>query len=273
MKKISFCSILFLHDTYLTKLVQKRVAMTTIKKIIFFAVILQCLNAQSAQSIYVGKIQFPLGVECPPALPSILYKGREHTIDIDKHDTRVPRKATYELYENRFCQEFYILISEYLKIPNANDFAHLETSDQHPYMLYQIKRMATTKTLVDEHQTGTAVQLVPGERIEYWEITKVDSKNPEMVIPDHTLIFLMDPFFVEVISESWRPDDAIISLPTIKFKDSIDETTLHTIGAKMVCAILDFKCIHKKPTKTTATFAQNRTIAIPNPLNRYVLNS
>ncbi len=247
--------------------------MTTIKKVIFLAVILQCFNAYSAQSIYVGKIQFPVGVECPPALPSILYKGREHSIDIDKHDTRIPCKATYELYEDPLCKEFYILITEYLKIPNANDFAHLETSDQHPYTLYQVKRMTATKTLIDEHQTGTSIPLAPGEKIEYWEITKVDSKDPEMIIPDHTLIFLMNPSYVEVITESWRPDDAIISLPTIKFKDSIDEKTLHAIGAKMVCAIVDFKCIHKKLTKTTAAFAQNRTVALPNPLNRYIVNS
>ena len=147
--------------------------MTTIKKVFFLAVILQCFNVYSAQSIYVGKIQFP-GVECPPALPSILYKGREHSIDIDKHDTRIPRKATYELYEDRLCQEFYILITEYLKIPHANDFAHLETSYQHPYALYQVKRMTTIKALVDEHQTGTSTPLAPGEKIEYWKVTKMD---------------------------------------------------------------------------------------------------
>lgn len=247
--------------------------MTITKKIIFLAIIFCCFQSYSAQSIYVGKIQFPLSIECPPALPSILYKGREHTIDIDKQDTRTPRRAAYELYENRLCQEFYILVTEYLKVPHTNDFAHLETSDQHPYVLYHVKRMVTTKTLVDEHQTGTASPLLPGEKIEYWEVAKMESKDPEIVIPDNTLIFLMNPSFVDVISESWRPDDAIIPLPIIKFKDTVDEKTLHAIGARMVCAILDFKCIHKKPTKTTAAFAQNRTIAVPNPLNRYIMNS
>lgn len=247
--------------------------MNIIKKIIFLTILLQCADVYCAQSIYVGKVQFPLGVECPPALPAVLYKGREHSVDIDKHGTRLPHKASYELYEDRCCQEFYILITEYLKIPHANDFAHLETSERHPYTLYHAKRMITTKTLVDEHQTGTSAPLVPGEKIEYWEIKTVDTPEPEMIIPDHTIIFLMNPSFVEVLSESWRPDDALIPLPVIKFKDSVDETTLHTIGAKMICAILDFKCIHKKPTKTTALLSQNRTIAIPNPLNRYLLNS
>ena len=61
-------------------------------------------------------------------------------------------------------------------------------------------------------------------------------------------------------------------LPTLKFNDSIDEKTLHAMGARMVCTLLDFKCIHKKPTKTIAAFAQNRTIAVQNPLNRYIVN-
>jgi hypothetical protein len=243
-----------------------------VQKKLMFILLLHSFSIVASQSIYVGKIQFPAGIESPPPMPSLLYKGGEHCVDVDKHDTRVPRRATYEIYEDRLC-EFYILITEYLKRPNANDFAHLETSDQHSYAFYHVKRMSTIKALVDEHQTGTSAPLNPGEKIEYWEITKVVKNDPEMVIPDHTLIFLMNPSYVDVVTESWRPDDAIIPFPTLKFNDSVDEKTLHAVGAKMICALLDFKCIHKKPTKTIAAIAQNRTIAVQNPLNRYIVNS
>ena len=243
------------------------------RKLMPLILLLQSFSMLGSQAIYVGRIQFPACVESPPPMPSLLYKGGEHSVDIDKHDTRVPRRATYELYDDRLCCEFYIVITEYLKRPNANDFAHLETSDQHPYAFYHVKRISTIKTLVDEHQTGTSAPLNLGEKIEYWEITRIEKNDPEMVLPDHTLIFLMNPSYVEVITESWRPDDAIIPLPTLKFNDEIDEKTLHALGAKMVCALLDFKCIHKKPTKTIAAFAQNRTIAVQNPSNRYLINS
>ncbi len=277
-----------------------------IQKKLMLILLLQSFTMFGSQTMYVGKIQFPPCIECAPPMPSLLYKGGEHCVDVDKHDTRIPRRATYELYDDRVCCEFYILITEYLKRPNANDFAHLETSDQHPYAFYHVKRMSTIKTIVDEHQTGTSVPLNPGEKIEYWEITKMEKKDqdssqdpsdtkdnnknneqldkkddarkndPEMilpVLPDNTLIFLMNPTFVEVVTESWRPDDATVPLPTLKFRDEIDEKTLHAVGARMVCALLDFKCIHKKPTKTIAAIAQNRTITVQNPLNRYILNS
>lgn len=251
--------------------------MITLKKIILFSVLLYSFNAISAQSIYVGSIQFPIKIECPPALPSILYKGREHTVDIDMQESRAPRKATYELYEDRFCQEFYVLITEYLKVPNANDFAHLETSVNHPYKLYHVQRSSKIKTESDEHvaqqPTSSSLQSLGNERIEYWEIKELDTTNPEIAIPDNTIIFFMNPTFVDLVTETWRPDDAVIRLPMIMFKNTLDEKTLHDVGAKMVCAILDFKCIHKKPTKTTTAFAHNRSVAVPNPLNRYLLNS
>ena len=235
--------------------------------------VLSVLHTNSFQSDYIGDIQFPMSIESIPPLPPILYKGTEHPIDLDFQGNRVPRKARYELYEHRMCQEFYMLITEYLKVPDSNDFAHLETSAKYPYKLYHIQRATKIKTIVDEHQTMSAVQPAVGERIEYWEIKELDNTNPEIAIPDNTIIFLMNPTFVDLISEPWRPDDAVIRLPTILFKNTLDEKTLHDIGAKMVCAIVDFRCIHKKPTKTTTAYAQNRSIAVPNPLNRYLLNS
>ncbi len=221
----------------------------------------------AAQSIFYGSIQFPIQIKNPPPL-TLLFKGSEYTLMVDK-DGNVSKKGTYEIYEESDCQQLYILITENLKLPTTPDIAYLETAIGHSYKLYKLTRCYKKREipLSQEESSKPAVMV---EAVQYWEIEEIKSDESSIKIPDNTIILLMNPVFItEITSEPWRSDDAVIKLPTIIFDDTINEKALQEVSTKMLFATIDLRCLHKKITKTTKAYAQNRILSVPDPLNCY----
>jgi hypothetical protein len=232
-----------------------------------------CYALPSSQVCFYGTIQFPSKTENPPPL-TLLFKGTEFALILDK-DSKISKRGMFEIYEDRDCSEFHILITENLKLPNTLDIEYLETSNSHPYKLYKLTRKAKTREIVNSvgsEQLGTQ-PTVSLELIEYWDIEDLDCNEPTIKIPDNTIILLMNPqFIIRLITETWHPNDAFVKLPRILFDDSVDEKALQEVSTKMVFAAIDLRCLHKRMTKTTKACAQNRIISVPDPLNCYVSN-
>lgn len=77
-------------------------------------------NACAVQSVFYGSVQFPSRIGTPPPL-TLLFKGSEYTLMLDK-DSKVSKKGAFEIYEERDCNEFHILITEHIKLPLTPDF-------------------------------------------------------------------------------------------------------------------------------------------------------
>lgn len=244
-------------------------------KTLFVIAFFTLYTINAAQSVFYGSVQFPSKVENPPHL-TLLFKGSEYALMLDK-DSKISKKGTFEIYEEHDCGEFYILITEHIKLPLTPDFEFLETAAN--YRLFKLTRTSKMKEVVstatEQLYEKPTVTLEP---VEYWIIEELDVKDEHGVcmqrtIPKNSIILLMNPqFIIKLESEEWKSDDIYIKLPKIIFDNDIDEKKLQDMSTKMLFASIDLRCLHKKMTKTTKTCAQNRIISVPDPLNCYIHN-
>lgn len=229
--------------------------MTTQRLFLLVSILSVFLTTQS-KSIMVGWIQYPKDIENPPSL-YMFYKGREHPIDLE-HSMQTPKKGYYEIYEQFMPTELYLIVTEDLQRPeNADDLHHFKTSAQHPYRYFKITRK---KNMIDKKE------------VESWQIEELETKDKVIQLADNTIIFWMNPLFIEKLeSDTWQPGDSVIKLPRIIFKADISQENLNAVAARSLFgAFLDFRILHKKITKTTIPYANNRVISLPNPQNRYI---
>lgn len=244
-----------------------------LNKLLILLMLFTAHGIYAAQSVFYGLVHFPSKIENPPPL-TLLFKGSEYNLMLDK-DSKVSKKGMFEIYDERDCAEFHILITENLKLPHTPDIECLETSKNHPYKLFKLTRRTKTREITSPYSIDncTFKPIISLELVEYWEIAELDNNEPSIKIPDNTIILLMNPkFIIKLNSEIWHHDDAFIKLPHIIFDDALDEKTLQEVSTKMVFASLDLRCLHKKITKTTKSCAQNCIISVPDPLNCYVSN-
>lgn len=243
----------------------------------------------ATQSVFYGSVQFPLKIKNPLPLP-LFFKGGSHTLMLDK-DTTFSRRGAFEIYEDRNCQQFHLLITEKPPRPNkhdsndahdpnkhnpndAHDIEFLEIPRSQPHKLFKLTRASKTREVTGaNNSTLGSKPVVSLEVIEYWEIEQLNHEEDIIKIPDNTIIFLMNPDFITtIVSEPWKPDDIYIKLPVLHIDDTIDEKKFHEASTRMILSALDLSVVHKKITKTTKPCAQNRVLAVQNPLNCYVSN-
>ncbi len=225
------------------------------RKISLLMVLLASGSIQS-KTIMVGWIQYPKDIENPPSL-YMFYKGREHPIDLE-HAMQAPKKGFYEIYEQAAPAELYLVVTQDLQRPeNVDELNHFRTSAQHPYRYFKLTRK---KSLVEKKE------------VEFWDIQEQSHKEKVIELPDNTIIFWMNPAFIEKLeSDTWQPGDSVIKLPRIIFNASITKEDLNEVAAQSLFgAFLDFRVLHKKITKTIIPYANNRVISLPNPQNRYI---
>lgn len=229
--------------------------MNLLKTMAIMTVFALCpLNA--TQVVYNMSVQYPVKILQRPSLVAF-YKGGEYLL----------KEGAFEIYDARNCTEFHIIITANIKLPHTPDITFLETSHDYPYKLFKLSRRSKTREVVGSQGP---VQL---EVIEYWDIQELVNNDPVIKIPDNSIIFLMNPaYIIKLASESWKPDDIFIKLPTLIFDETIDEKTLHEASTKMLFAALDLSVFHKKITKTVKHFAQNRILSVQDPLNSYISN-
>lgn len=230
-------------------------------KLLFIALLsvfhIQCLTSLENKVLFLGTIQFPSEVHNPPTL-TVLYKGKEYQVESDNEGIT---RGYFELYDTKNRHELYVLITEYLELPESADIQYLKTSQEHSYRLFKLIRK---KIPLEKKDQSKSSRFNKPEFIETWIIEEMPTKE-SIRIPDNTLIFFMNPEFIETLqAESWHSNDNIIKLPKIVFRNTVDEKTLQDIGVKMLSALLDFKPLHKRSTKTSIMFTNNLRISLPN---------
>lgn len=210
--------------------------------------------------VFIGSLQFPRTITNPPMLP-LFYKGEQIDL-ISSPQELIPKKATYELHESAYCREFHILITEDLQQPKSNEIMALETSEQFPYKLFKIKLGIITKQPEDNPAQNYTTQYT-------WQITELDN-TASIQIPINTIIFFMNPNFVQLQNVVWQANDTVCKLPTIVFAEHLDEKTLHMTATKLLLSsCINFRPLHKKVRPIQRT-AHNRIITIPGPKNRFI---
>lgn len=203
-------------------------------------------NIMTKNNILLGSIQFKQPVDREVELP-ILYKGKEYVAKVETNgDTR---KAHFELYEEEKISEMYLLVTEYLSIPESPDIQYLTTSNMHDHHFYKL-----TKISCDE----------PKSIFETWRIQEITSSKKEITIPDSTIIVFMSPDALESIQPlTWTKDSNVIHFPVLKLKETLTKHDLYRIADKMKLAFLDFKFLHKKANLASIPFSNNRLLSMP----------
>lgn len=95
-----------------------------------------------------------------------------------------------------------------------------------------------------------------------WDIEELDNTK-SLTIPDSTIIIFMPCSLIDRLENcTWSSFGTGIKLPTIVLKDPKKES-LSDITAKMKCAFMDFKFLHKKPHKAYIPFSSSHLISMP----------
>ncbi|MGE0206458.1 MAG: hypothetical protein AB7R69_01265 [Candidatus Babeliales bacterium] len=193
--------------------------------------------------ILLGSIQFNVSIDRELELP-ILFKGKEYSAKVET--TGDSHKAHFELYEEEKPETLYVLITDYLALPENTLVESLSTSPDHPYRFFKL-----TRTILDD---GTST----------WSIEEVISKQKSIKIPDNTIITFINPNVVEKIQPMpWHKESNILQLPIIKLKESITKAMLYDLADKMKLSLLDFKFLHKKANLASIPYANNRMLSMP----------
>lgn len=231
-----------------------------------------CSMNHATQSIFLGTIQFPSKIESASLYP-IFYKGTDCTPKINK-SAQFSKKNDFEIYEDRNCNQFHLLVTEKIKWPESADFEFLET--EAGYRLFKFTRASKMKELITtDTNHKTVITLEP---VEYWNIEELNAhdENGALIIrpiPEDTIILYTNPRFIKSVeSEEWKVDDVYFKLPKIIFDDAINDKMLKEVSAKMLFAAIDLRCLHTKVTRTSKPYAQNCIISVRDPLNCYVNN-
>jgi hypothetical protein len=242
-------------------------------KVFFIIALFTHSLSYTAQSLFEGVVQYPSKIESPSPFP-IFYKGSFTTLQISK-DMQLPKKGTFEIYEDRRCDQFHLLITEKIKFPDSPDFEYFETDG--PYGLFKIVRTTKMKELITT-SSNSDKPIITIEEVEYWKIEEINTLNDDGTqqmrsIPEDTILFYTNPVFIDKIeSEEWKPDDIYIKLPKIFLDEKIEEKILQEVNTRMLFAAVDLRCFHTKITKTTKPYAQNCIISVRDPLNCYISN-
>ncbi len=209
---------------------------------------------QFKQTVLLGSIALPQSIDREIAFP-ILYKGNEYEAKVEmKGDAK---KAHFELHTALQPKTLFILITEYLSLPNGPSIKHLATSPEHPYRLFKL-----TLQSHDFNQTDSTKKAP--EALSTWAIEELHTKTKPLEIPDTTIIIFTDPQAIKNLEPiAWVTESNIMRLPTIAFKENISQETLQDLAAQMKLALMDFKFLHKKTHCAFVPVANNRIISMP----------
>lgn len=242
-------------------------------KISFIIALFTYSLSYPVQSLFSGIVHYPSKIANPSPFP-VFYKGSFTTLQLSK-DMQLPKKGTFEIYEDRQSDQFHLLITEKIKFPDSADFENFETDGS--YRLFKFVRSAKMKELIATSSNSNK-PIITMEEVEYWKIEEIDTLDENGVqqprsIPEDTILFYTNPTFIDRIeSEEWKPDDIYIKLPKVFIKENVEEKVLQEVNTRMLFAAVDLRCFHNKITKTTKPYAQNCIISVRDPLNCYISN-
>ena len=181
--------------------------------------------------IYSLKTKFPKSATADQYLPGY-YKGCE--IDIHEGRTELP-----ECYES---QTFSIIFTENIDFSaKGNTVRYLKRIEGQSYSWYDLTLSYSTEKHDGEDK-----------RVYSWTVEKRKENDVPQRIPDHALVILTNPAFVEALTtEPTIPGSVDVILPTIVFKQNLDSDLFQdTINQIMLGPVLDLDAIHKKSCPT-----------------------
>lgn len=217
----------------------------------------QLKKSSTTSSIFQGSVKFPTQVQDLPHL-SILYKGNEYKIEVDQDSSG--NKGYFELYEQPRYNELYLIVTESLQSPKQNSIKCLKTSALFPYKLFKLTRSSKT---IESDILESEEKTKQKRTIEFWSIQECDNSKKDVDLPDNTIVFPMDPTVVLGLKEeSWDADDNIIKLPTIMFQESLENSTMQDIAARVACALIDVKFMHTK-LSMSEKMTNDRKLVLP----------
>lgn len=175
--------------------------------------------------LYTIKFILPHGVKLTEELCGF-YKGKP--IEFDKRWALLPTD------DESFA--FSILITPQVHFTfDGNNVSSIRRVTSVPFKWFDL-------TLQASKRTGTY----------HWNITELKKDEAPNQIPDHAIIVLLDPKFIEKLTSPVnpcpdQPSGKIIALPSIAIDEYADEDELNEACELAQLASIDLRTIHQKP--------------------------
>lgn len=217
-------------------------------KLAFCMLVALLIGQETLAARFLGTVIYPQTIRQVSEI-KVLYKGEEYAVEADT----VPGFGHYQLIERLDSKEFYILISESLKLPLGTGFECFETSTEFPYKLFKVSQT----TVMQPDEKGNV------QRVNSWDIKEFDNKECRE-IPVNTLVFLLPAAFVTGLeAQTWKKDDQVAWLPRLVLDASLTEEKLKEGVVKMLCTLMDFKPFHARAQQHVAQVASNCVVSMP----------
>lgn len=206
------------------------------------------ITQQTLPARFLGTVVYPKAIKQVSEI-KILYKGDEYGLEPDS----VPGFGHYQLIERPDNKEFYVLVSESLKLPSGTGIEFFETSAHYPYKLFKVSHITTVKP----DDKGVS------QRFNSWDIKELDNSQSRE-IPINTIVFLLPAEFVTGLeAQTWKKDDQVAWLPRVILDATLTEVRLREGVVKMLCTLMDFKPFHARAQQHVAQVASNCIVSMP----------
>lgn len=198
--------------------------------LLFVTLALTCCNnviEATPHNIYSIKTKLPAAISNVESLPAY-YKGYK----VDLRDGRA------EIPECGESQTFTVIFTENVEFCTRGKTVRcLKRIKNQPYSWYDLTLSFHTEKHDDEDK-----------RVYSWSIEKRKENDVPERIPEHALVVLTDPDFIETLKpEPSIPGSVDVVLPTIVFKDDLNvEEFNDTVMQTIIGPALDLDAIHSK---------------------------
>jgi hypothetical protein len=191
---------------------------------------------------YSLKTKMPASLKELGSVP-VYYKG--HKIDLAQGWAKLPE-----------CGEpctFSLLITENVDFSaKGNTVRYLKRIKEQPYTWYDLTlNFHNERPEITENDPDTTP--APAKTTYSWDIEQHDSSETPERIPEHTIVLLTNPTFIESLkTEPSLPGDIV--LPTIVFKDGIDTEEYKESSLNILLGpVVNLDAIHRKDSPTCMT--------------------
>ncbi|HJZ22974.1 MAG TPA: hypothetical protein VJ201_00815 [Candidatus Babeliales bacterium] len=200
----------------------------------------------------IGNIFFPKtkgNTECP----GIYYNGYILKHDMQTHPINI---ATFELEQISTSSDLGILCINQAAQPSCLNKQNipqcLKIAPRSSYVYYHIKQIETHEEDNKQNQDSIATKTTP-KYLLTWDIKKENLENN--VIPENSIILLIDPTLIALENVVWDILDNYIPLPKIVIKNS---KNLKRIMTRLQFAKCTMNKFHEH-TKTSTDFLKNQS--------------
>lgn len=214
------------------------------------------LPSNNVQHFYSVNLKLPAFLNEHAHIPAY-YKG--HRLNLSEGWARLPECG-------QPCM-FSLLITEDIEFTSkGNTVSYLKRIPEQEYSWYDI-----TLTLCKKQQDPISLEVndnkkaeIPQEQSYTWDIEKRNHDETPERIPEHTIVLLTNPNYIESLkAEPSVPGSIDITLPTIIFKKDINKKEFEeTALSILVGAALNLNAIHTKDAPVCTLKKDNIIISL-----------